>query len=362
MPSCTLRIELDEPDRTFRPGDDLRGVVHVDVDDDCDCRSLRVILEWYTHDHDLPENSGSQQTQVLCTGLWQRGQRHNYRFDIGLPNGPCSYEGHEFNVSWRLVATADIPWTIDPRDEILIDVDPGSEPVETPFFVGDFRNAQRPPTDHRSAPNSPAVVGCIFAFCMAFIGFCCYFLGGAIGIIQPDLDGDAGSVLPYMVVPALVTAVAIAVVWKFFLKNRLAEMRLGHIDVSLDRSEIHAGQSLEVTVDIPPPSHAHINEISTELIAFEEVALDETTRRRTRSHILHRHRDTIADSVDRTVPKGESARFQHTVAVPADGPPSFRSEHTKVDWKVVVHIDIADWPDWEETLYFDVYPPGTSGD
>lgn len=358
MPTCSLRIELDDPCPTYRPGDQVRGTVIVEVDDDCDCQRLSLTCEWYTHGRTTP-TTGSEQTQFLGMDLWHRGETHRYPFELRLPNGPCTYHGTEFSVDWRLVAAADIPWKSDPTAQVELDVVAGDKPVEDDYQVGDFRNQTPAVEDHRTAgPNSPAVVGCLFAFSMAFLGFCLFIILSFAGIISPDPDSKAE--IFFMVVPAVVAAALTAIAWKFLLKNRLAEMRLGQIDVVVDRARAAAGDSFDVVVDIPPPSDADINEISLAFVGRERSAVEDGNRSTIHTYQVFKRTDTIEDSVDRRVPKGQSAHFEHTVDVPEDVPPSFRCEYARLEWVVDVYIDIADWPDWRETLSIDVLPPTDS--
>ncbi len=107
----------DEPDlREFRlAGGEIRGQVHVDTDEDMNCRRVLVAIEWYTEGRgDLDQGTVFEQT--VHEGFLQMGQQ-SFPFAATLPVGPMSYAGHYINIRWKVTARIDLAWKFDPKAE-----------------------------------------------------------------------------------------------------------------------------------------------------------------------------------------------------------------------------------------------------
>jgi hypothetical protein len=97
-----------------RPGELIRGQVQVDVDSDCRCDGLSIQVFWRTHGRG-DGDEGKGETIQLFQGLWSAEEESAYAFEFEAPKEPATYHGHLINVDWYVVASADIPWGIDPR-------------------------------------------------------------------------------------------------------------------------------------------------------------------------------------------------------------------------------------------------------
>src|SRR5690349_7929627 len=119
-------VFLDEPGRTFLPGETVRGVVRVEVDEDATCRALSVHVGWRTGgEANATENFGDG--VLLGSGEWKGGDRPSFPFSVPIPPGPPTYAGRHFDVAWAVRAVAALSFAFDGKGETAVTVAP--EPV-----------------------------------------------------------------------------------------------------------------------------------------------------------------------------------------------------------------------------------------
>lgn len=348
---CELDIELDDPNRTYRAGDELTGRVVVEVDKDCPCRGLSVVCKWNTQGRGTP-TSGSARQISLFSGEWTAGERYEYPFSIQLPNGPCSYNGHYLNIVWSVCAEADIPWAFDPDAECDFIVKPADEPSDEPYRTGDPDCRSHRDAEQRAESGSSVVgkvlLGCFF---VPFLVMPLFFMAAAFAATGFSLE-----LIPFVAIPLVFLGIIGFVIYKMFLRNKLAEMQLGDIEIDVDDHTVPAGEETLVNIDIPPESETEINEVSVTLRGQEKVKYRRGTKTRTRRHTLYEEDHVIPESRNVALAEGEAAHFQTTVSVPPDAPPSFYARRNWILWKARVHVDIEGWPDWKQSIPLDVVP------
>jgi len=229
-----IQIELDEGSPTYEAGDTIRGAVRTEVNKDCQCNNLILSLEWYTHGRgDTVERRVDQQS--LFQGEWTAGGYHFYNFELTVPPGPYTYHGRYLNVDWRLRARADIPWAMSPTDESEVLVEPSGNEDSFQKVV----NRSEDTFVSTSGDESVSMWGILFAIP--------FLIGGLL-------------VLPAAIVSEEPTAWLAALgflggggyILFRSLRNALAEQRLGNVNVHLNPTEAHPGESLRCRVDVEP--------------------------------------------------------------------------------------------------------------
>lgn len=350
---CDLEIEFDRRDRRFQPGETVTGTVHVDVSTDCRCRGLTIARLWATHGMGTPTN-GSEERRTLFEGEWEEGH-YSYPFSIELPNGPVSYRGDLLNVDWYLVAEADIPWSFDPDDERDFVVEPAYHHIDEPYRTGDPECRHHEAAEERTVGMQGCGKWLVGGTLLMFSGMSCTFsiplflmMGDSLvnGLWGMGMVGLGGGI--FYAFYALV------------LRNWLSERKIGSVDIDVDDQTVPAGESVTVEVSIPPESDAHINEITVLLEGKEKVRYRQGTDTKTATREFCEIEETLCDSIDVHLPDGESAQFDHEIAIPDDAPPSFFAYRNKVLWTIRVAIDIEGWPDWSDGIALDVVPPQQS--
>ena len=115
MAKCDLAIELEDPERIYRGGDQIRGTVVVWTDKAVNCSDLVVEANWETHGRGNV-TKGEPNRESVFRGEWQPGE-HRYDFQVELARWPPTYHGNYLNVDHYIRARAKIPWSFDPQDE-----------------------------------------------------------------------------------------------------------------------------------------------------------------------------------------------------------------------------------------------------
>ncbi len=345
---CTLNIVFDRPDKRYHPGDQVTGHVEVEVNRDCACRGLNITVGWRTHGRGN-STRGSEQSGVLFTGEWTAGEIHRYPFMVTLPNGPYTYRGHLLNIDWFAQARADIPWSLDPRttEDFLLTPLPDAPSLE-PYHTHDPLGPDRSPEKRQKVANGGLVAGIILFSFLLVLG-----VPLAIILIVGDLARDdlyimAGIGSVFVFIGLLITV--------FALRNRIAEKRLGSLTVDLPRRTVPIGEWLELAINIPQESHAHINQISAILVGREVVVSGSGTNRTTHTHTLHQDEHYYPEAENRVLKKGQSLSLRHRFPIPLMAPPSFHASDNDLEWKVEVHVDIDRWPDWRQEFHFEGIP------
>jgi hypothetical protein len=133
MAGIALNLVLEKPGKAFAWGDIVKGDLKVTVAHDCSAAALMVVF----YCKGLSESKNFTATterenveQKLFKGTWTAGS-YNYPFEIVVPQGPFTYKGHIFDVSWHLGARARASGGEDVRTEMEITVLPGKKRSET---------------------------------------------------------------------------------------------------------------------------------------------------------------------------------------------------------------------------------------
>lgn len=341
MSKCDLKIELEEPRRTYRPGEPIKGSVRVEVDANCECEGLTLARAWRTHGRGNV-SSGEPATEVLHRGPWYAGETHRYPFEVPAPPGPFTYHGHYLNVDWYLTARADIPWALDPKAEEEFLLAPPAAPTS--------------PTERAQPDQGPAadpqalftkvglVMGCVFGAVGLTVG--------AIGVTSALADGDLESwlMLPFGAVFALVGGG----VAYMAIRNSLAERKLGPVRFAVQPARCVPGTALRVTLACSPRASGEILGITATLHGYERCVSGSGSNRRTHTHSLHERAISLCGG--RSFSAGDDLALEGELRLPDDAPFSFESGSNDLIWSVSASIDIAGWPDWSSTCAVTVRP------
>lgn len=352
---CELTIELDEPNGRFAAGGEVTGRVVVDVNKDCECRRLTIARRWKTRGRGSPA-SGSEHREVMCSGQWEAGQRHSIPFRLPLPNGPCSYQGRHLQVCWQLEASADIPGSENPTARTDFTVEPTGESPDGSYRTGDPDCSSYTDAEQRaSSLREVFETGAVTVFGLLSIGLGAYF---AVLMARAYRASETMDLWASALFGLFFVGLGAGVIYAKVLRNTFADLKLGGIEADVAESTVAAGDDVQITVDIPPPSDVHVNAVGVRVVGKEKVVYRRGKHVRTWRHEFYDKDDVIQDSVDLRLEDGEAARFHKTMPIPAEAPPSFYSRRNDILWSVRLHVDIEGWPDWIETIPIDVVPAG----
>jgi hypothetical protein len=336
MSKCDLEIEIEGENRTFRPGDPIKGRLTVRVDADCTCRALTLEAGWKTHGKGN-RTSGSGPVDLLDAGEWKTGKEESYPFCLTAPSGPVSYHGHYLNVDWVVRARADIPWAIDPKAEEEFLLLPGS--TEQYDFGPAHTDPQEAFRKADSGRGCAIALGALIAV-IGLVTFVACSSGGADlwGILVGGILGLVG------------LAIFIGGLWKGF-----AQKKIGTPQVSIQPLVVSAGGTLDVGISLQPTKAIKLADVHVGLVGKEVVVKGSGTNRHTFTHKLHEYREPLYGP-NRELHPGEPVNLAGQLVLPPDAAPSFAARDNRVVWTVGIHIGIEKWPDWTQTYPVSVLP------
>lgn len=306
MSACRVKILLDTPDRSLRPGDRVSGQVEVVLDEAVTCRGLHIYWEWETRGTGK-RTSHVCDTERLFAGSWQAGT-WRYPFELRAPTAPLSYSGTLLQIVHRLRAAADIPWAIDPQDVVEIELLPG--PGATCWPAG-LVTARTEPKDSPLAWLGLAIL--LFAF-----GFPCSL--GLIPILLLVLPGP---------------------------RRWVASQRLGPVAVQVEPRQIRPGQPFTVSVRHPRAvgTRAQARLVCTEVVVRGRGDKNTTLRRAVAGEFI---------PLDYDPHTGEG---HGTARAPLSGAWSFEAPFNQVIWTLELSVGVSAWPDWTQSIPLALVPP-----
>jgi len=326
--SCDLTIEL-EGDGVYRPGQTIKGTLHVSTSGAVRCDSLFVSLDWYTHGRGNRVRGAIERSE-LFVGELTAGE-HRFPFEFQVPATPRVYHGELLNVDLELTAKADIPWAIDPKTnaEIVVVYEDTTGYVVAPLSASDARDGCFPIAvattvlaaafalllgiEHHVAVSFTLVLA-VFSGLVAANRARRWFAAGKTGQVSVDVSQGGGG---------------------------------GYREVS-DRSRVRCGVQIA-------RRGVRINSIVAKLLVQEIVVKGSGTNRTTSVHELYSAEEPLSVEDNRTgadrLPLPEPSRI----------PFSFNKTDNHVEWRVNIHVDIEGWPDWIGAYTLDVTPGDSAG-
>jgi hypothetical protein len=334
MSKCELEIRLDK-NGTFAPGEIVRGRVRVTPRENVECRGLKLWAGWRTHGRGNVREDPDAIVKELFHGNWSAGQPQEYAFEFPAPGSPATYHGTYLNVDHYVTATADIPWSSDPKAEveILIPGHDGADYDHGPEH-GSPQNQTVLTLQTSGMKPSPLATGVMSVMGLTtFVLFLFYGAWGCVGIVG---------------------LIAFAALYAT-MKRKVAERQIGKPLVKLEPNPAKVGGSVAVQVMFEPPASVVLKGGSVRLIGVERVVSGSGTNKTTHRHEVCTVERTLPFA-DRRVGAGQPISVQETLTIPEHGGPTFMADDNELTWVVHVSIAVQGWPDWEHAYPLTVRP------
>jgi hypothetical protein len=326
LASCDLGIEMDEQKTQFRVGEVVSGSVTVLTDTEVVCDGLRVALQWFTHGKGNREHGDVHHEQVF-TGTWQGGKSMSYPFRFEAPTTPHAYAGELTNIGFRIHATADIPWAIDPNTDTILDV------------VHD-----EPPSGLQVSWKLPKVAesggGCFW------ISIVLLLIGVGVAVAAALVDPEMGGLSAIFFILGLIG---------FFSSFRrfLADRHLGPVTIELEQGQsggYRDGSKPDLLrVALSSRTGAETTGATAKFEMREEVIRGSGTNKKTYTHSIYTSAADLLPS--------KTGRFEGQIQLPMDAAPySFYATSNKLVWELKLDIDIPGAAHWTETLRLEAKP------
>jgi len=320
---CDIRIEMDSVD--FNMGGSVSGIVHVEVNRECECKSLMLDKYWVVRRKGLDLLPGKNKTVEHCLfkGIWQPGT-YLYLFEFKLDDGPLSYDGKYFNINWFVELRADIPWALDPEDKKAFTVRRRSKSDYK--ALKDIRDSQQHIIEDKAEPLPPFMRYTISAI---------FFSGIIAGLISGKM---------------FITLVAFgAAAYLYFKDNKknLIKQSRGSLRYELNTKVLIPGDQLRLTLSFTPGSDTEIK-INMPVVRFfgDEILTVKTgvnsNRPRHRSYFNYLHDDEKNLELKHIPGKAGELRASTVFKVPLDAAPSFNAFNKDINWALKVLVNFSD--------------------
>ena len=337
MAKCNVEIRL--PQTNYPAGGNVRGEVVIHAPTPLQTQGVSIELEWRTHGRGNRDSSAISR-ETLLTGPLEGDVR--LPFNLLLPNGPVTYYGELINVEWVLKARVDVNWAIDPKAETVIRMTPAKLPPDSYQHGGSL-----PPTFRSGSVRGPGfpLWGILMLGLFASLGLS---LLGWSWLKQDPFFLLLGA--GFTLIPGVIAFV--------LLQRRIAEFRLGTVQVDVSNPTPLPGDTLQVAFDLAPPKAIAIGDIRAVLRGYERAIHGSGTRKTTHTKEFFRQSLSLSEGPERLLAL-EPRNFTGLLTLPQDAPPSFHSSNNDVRWDLEVHIEIPHWPDWKHSVPLAVKPSGT---
>jgi hypothetical protein len=330
--SLAMSVHLDHPAAPVEAGRDVRG--HVDLTSDTGVEVRRVTLEvsWRTEGSGNPASGTTAELDLLPVPTrLRRGETRQIRFAFEAPPGPLTYDGKHLRVVNFLRASADIPWARDPSADRVYVLRPSRDQVSG--FQGPMLQLSEIPAGParvraRPKPSELALAGGLLVF-------------GIAAVLAAVTAGLAPRLLAMIAAAGAVVGIA-AVAVPF--RSRIAERRLGRVELVLDQAVVVPGDTIRVALSFQPRADLRIQQVAAALRGREQVV-----RGGGKTQSVHQHRFVHAEAAlagAMTARRGERVALWAPMDVAPGCPCSFRARSNRLDWEVEVRVCIAGWPDW----------------
>lgn len=327
--SIELEVNLTPPKTSVALGEMVRGLVHVRVEKTCPCKALRAELWWNAS---LGSTTRVLEGPVLFSGEWEPGV-YEYPFALEVPEGPPTFNGAVFDLQWRVMARADIPWNIDPIAEKKFTTRLPYRQPRTSEEIGRAHLMDVRAVAHPSTQESDP-----FVFIAPLI------ISAALGVINCGLGIRGDSLCFFSSTFFTAIAIAIGVRLALTLKKRPP---LRDIQIGITPELPYPGDMIAPEIAFFAVKDIKIQRITCVLYAKEEhreriVPNNVGTRSRVEAHL----------SGPRTLLAGEDLQVFGTVRLPFNAPSSIDAGDCQLIWRASFHVEIEGHEDVVEQIKF----------
>lgn len=326
--SPEVSIHVDRPDRTFSPGDSIRGHVRIEGPSRGE---LVLELGWRTSGRGNVDRDRALRLTLIDTGL--PGTTRALPFEVTAPDGPPTFQGHFVRLDW--VISVRTPGRMlrpsDPLAEEDLVITGARETV-----LASARQRQR-----RRRRGLSRIQGGTALTALGLL-----LAGAALGAIGWSARGDL--LCPCSIFGLILLGSGVAA-----LRNPLAARRLGRVHLELSE-EVSPGESLRVRLEIEPPWQVALNGIWLRLEGEERATSGSGSDARTERRNVFLKRVNLCE---REIVHGPRT-WEAEIPLSAEVPVSFSTGNNELHYELELRIDIPGWPDWHVKVPILVLPDG----
>jgi hypothetical protein len=330
--SLQLSLHLEQPGTVVAVGQEVRGRVELRSEAGAEVRGVRLAVGWRT-EGDGNRASGTMLELALLElpAQLRRGETRSLPFRFDAPHGPLSYQGRHLQVVNVVRASADVPWARDPAVEQTYELRRSSDQP------GAFQGPLLDPGAQSAGPvrmkAKPRLVEIVLAVLAVLAGLAVGWGAALYGASPPLLTGLLA-----------VSGVAVAAGLLLPFRGKVAERRLGEVELVLDRAVVSPGDTIRAALTFEPRADLRIQRAVATLRGKERVVSGGGEAQRVRQHTFVHAEARLAGETRPDV--GAQVVLWAPLELAPQCPCSFRAKDNRLDWEVEVRIAIAGWPDW----------------
>lgn len=315
MSACHIEIKFVQPQREYRSGETIQGVVTVEVEKKLRCRAVQLSGYWKTHGRGNTARENYFQ-RTLRTGDFDSPGTFEFPFEFTPPHAPLTYHGRYINIDHYVAVRADLPWARDQK-------------CEEEFFLRVGESASEGATEEITLEQKNG--------CSVLAGL---ITSGIILLISGFLTMKGGNLWFLL---GIIPAIAIAFL---SLRRHLAEQRLGEVKWGT-LNTCYPNEAMPSLVQVGPIGNVRILDITAAIKGVESAVSGSGTKRTTHSHILHESSEVICKNP--AARRGEVLEFPVPLEFPDSQAWSLELPDNQIKWYVTLTIRLAFWPDWTQT-------------
>ena len=261
-----------------------------------------------------------------------------FPFSIVVPNGPVSYEGQLFRLSWAIRADADLSWKSDPSTTREITIAGGSGNDAS----SDLEQARSRDMDNNIRVDSGARLpwGVVVAIGVLLLGF--GFAGFAIiqWFVQPGYTEELILAIVLGCLGAVLGVVPLTGLIAYYRQREQAK-NIGTVSYELSADRVAPGDEVECKVAFTPTQRSIIvGPIVATVHAQETVSARRHDEHWSEAKTVHETVLTLTEiqRAERGVPFVAVGTFR----IPEDAPRTIHADHHRLAWEVRIDGKIAE--------------------
>lgn len=330
-----IEIVFDKPDRSFQPGDTVAGEVSISVAPTNRDMNLEVRTGWRTSGSGTTDR-GSSVDLISEDGLKIGfGEHCAFRFSFDCPDDVLTFHGERVHIAWYV--TARLKFT--EGREITIDEE---------FLVGP--GTVEPHEALAPMPYPPALPASLDIDTIRRI--LTNLPGVGLWLTVPVLVAIIGLV-PGVIIGAALT-VPLAAMWHYSERYRLFGYLLGPVEVLTTGTVVSPGDTFTASLNYKPLHGFVTNGLRSRLLGEEVAENVEGAKILTRRSSFHD--ESAAAPIQLDVKPGSLMSHEVAVLIPSTTAWTFETEHNRVEWSVVITLDIQYFPDWTLRIPLTIVP------
>jgi len=315
-----VTIELARPDHFFTEGDLIEGAVVVSVDAPTELSGVRLERFWRAKRAGQTAVGGELSEVLKAPKKVEPGQPARIPFKMAAASSPVTHRGTDLEVGWLVAADVKHSGGQAKGEREFVQI--SGEPK---------RHKKGKPLMGSGHPECGTCLGIVL------------LIGGGFGLFarltDPHVEG--------WVLPAALAALAVgvfAIGWG--LRKRIAAMKLGRVAVRLRPKKVPPGGAPICSLTLSPKKDVQVNAVTAKVVR-QETKVTGKKKSPTR-HVDRQDLSSVTLVKDRALKAGTDLDLEWVAVVPDDASASMSKPRQQIAWFVHVHVDIANWPDYEE--------------